>query len=205
MKEYLKSLRNQYYGEEAENYEKNRTQRKVWKEENAFVENSVKKIKPQALLDIPVGTGRFLPFYEQKQVKYVLGIDASYAMLKQAKRKKTKAVLMRGDAFTTGLPDNAVDCVVCFRFLHWIKQEDLHRLFKEFSRITSKHLIFNIRFYRNEDYAVHVNPKNGKEAYRHSETDFHNIRADFGLHLQQQKRRKSKEYETGYFLLGKVK
>jgi len=25
------------------------------------------------------------------------------------------------------------------------------------------------------------------------------------LHLQQQKRRKSKEYETGYFLLGKVK
>ncbi len=203
MKDYLNELKDQYYGDEAKNYEKNRRKRKVWKEENDFVENCVKKIKPDTILDIPVGTGRFLSFYEEQGIG-VVGVDVSDAMLMQAKQKDTRAILKKGDAFNLQFQDEVFECIVCIRFLHRIKPKDLHRLFEEFARVVRCCIILNIRFYYDKKYETHVNPKNGYETYRHSETDFHHIRNDFGFRIQEQKRRKSKEYETGYFLLRKA-
>ena len=66
-----------YYGQTAKDYEKTR-QGGTWERENAFLLAGLKGVK--SVLDCPVGTGRFLSFYQERKIKCV-GVDISKDML----------------------------------------------------------------------------------------------------------------------------
>src|SRR5437773_539739 len=74
-----------YAGEVAINYDRDREVEAHWWKEDAFIEQFFADKSAVALLDVPVGTGRFFRHY--RHVDAVVGVDVSEAMLCQARHK----------------------------------------------------------------------------------------------------------------------
>lgn len=129
------------YGEnEAREYDVAREVEPVWHAENRFVEEYFQTSNPGRLLDAPVGTGRFLPYYHQ--VREVVGLDISESMLLEAKSRVSRlglgnTRLTSGDIFALSYPDAYFDVVVSWRFLHLLPREMLVPALRELRRVAS--------------------------------------------------------------------
>lgn len=142
----LEKLLTHYRGEVAAKYEKSRRNPK-WEAEQAAVSHFLSKIgKSSRVLDIPVGTGRFIPVYEQFGLAGV-GMDVSPAMLAEAQKKVRgdKIELRTGDIRHIDADAETFDCVVCMRFLNWIDLALLGEVLTELRRVSKKNLIVGIR------------------------------------------------------------
>jgi len=104
-----------YYGQVAKNYEAQR-QGGTWDWEHEFVRANLGKAK--TVVDVPVGTGRFLPLYQEAGIEAV-GLDVSADMLSIA-RRKGYGEIRKGDILK--LKDKA-DLGVCFRMMMWLPLE----------------------------------------------------------------------------------
>jgi len=86
-------FKKKYKGVEAEKYEDRRREKKLWENEQKLVEKHLKNLASQnsvsSVLDIPVGTGRFIEAYKNLQMK-VTGIDISEDMIAKAREKVSK-------------------------------------------------------------------------------------------------------------------
>ena len=73
------------------------------------------------ILDIPCGTGRFVPLADELNVRYV-GADISLAMIQEARRALVDQRSRYAVADVTNLPfpDASFDCVVIWRLLHHV-------------------------------------------------------------------------------------
>ena len=70
-----------YAGAKAAKYDNIRKDKKKWKDENDTIQLYMKDLKPgTTVLDIPVGTGRMLKFFDKCGFK-VTGVDTSEDML----------------------------------------------------------------------------------------------------------------------------
>ena len=107
-----------YHGNAARNYDRARMNDGTWHAENALIE---KLVTHGPVLDIPFGTGRYVPIYEQKGLDY-LGIDISPDMLAQAKRKYPNVHCQLGTVFD--LP-TGYQTAVCSRLLNWLYPDQL--------------------------------------------------------------------------------
>jgi ubiquinone/menaquinone biosynthesis C-methylase UbiE len=130
-----------YGANEANTYDVDREGERHWRLEHAFVEKLLRRSKPTSLLDVPVGTGRFLPLYQA--VPDVHGIDLSPDMLLQAKRCAASIgalnpVLEVGSIFDLPLADSSVDLTLCCRLLHLLPEDRLAAAFAEVFRVTRK-------------------------------------------------------------------
>ena len=80
-------LATRYTGGLAHGYEAERTGGPEWPREQAIVERFLGLLpRGVTLLDVPVGTGRFLPFYKACDLR-VTGLDISLDMLAKARSK----------------------------------------------------------------------------------------------------------------------
>ena len=143
-----------YSGDTAKIYDVKRELQPKWQGENDIVERMLRGL-PAGLrvLDIPVGTGRFIPLYERMGFS-VLGLDISKDMLTQAEKKVTGAAveLREGDILNIDLPDHVCDISVCVRLFRWISPEEVQTALRELQRVTRKTIIFNARI-ANHPYA----------------------------------------------------
>ena len=118
--------------------------------------------RPQSVLDLPCGTGRFWDMLAEEQGRKIFVGDNSQSMIDAGLALRSREVTARIEkafqcsAFETGLPDNFVDCVFSIRLMHHIdKSEDRIRMLKEFARISSGTVIVslwvdgNFRAYRH--------------------------------------------------------
>lgn len=80
-----------------------------------------------SVLDVPVGTGRFLPLYAAHDLP-VLGVDVSAAMLAVAREQVAdpdRVTLRQGDIFELDAAGFDPSLVVCFRFVNWLPHEEV--------------------------------------------------------------------------------
>lgn len=135
-----------YLGEAASTYEARRKGKALWRQEDQILLRILQETSPQeTVLDIPVGTGRFLPFYRDHQLR-VVGIDLSADMLAIAKPRGHDAVLKRGDIRNIPAGDKSVDVSICFRLLYFMKLGDVKKALRELARVTRKRIVFSARF-----------------------------------------------------------
>jgi SAM-dependent methyltransferase len=126
------------YGEiEAETYDALREHEALWRFENAFVERWFADNAPTTLLDLPVGTGRFVQLYPRNA--RVIGMDISEHMLAEAERKRTRlgmenVRLRRGDVFALDAEDAEFDAILCWRLLHLLPEDKLVPALRELRR-----------------------------------------------------------------------
>jgi len=100
------------------------------------------------VLDIPLGTARFLPLYIQNQM-LMTGLDISADMLDQARILRGDSLngcrLDIGDATDLPYTDNSFDLVVCFRlFDGQLSYRDVLKAIVEYRRVSRKYLILEL-------------------------------------------------------------
>jgi predicted TPR repeat methyltransferase len=122
-------FRDRYLGETAKTYDANRSTSAKWKLEHAFVDRQLASLQPGAsVLDIPVGTGRFVSIYKARGLKAV-GLDSSPDMLAEAAAKARTAGLdidlRQADALALPYRDPVFDAVVCVRMLNFFRADEL--------------------------------------------------------------------------------
>jgi ubiquinone/menaquinone biosynthesis C-methylase UbiE len=129
----------------ADSYDETRRDEKHWQMEDKFVKNYFKKNKVNKLLDIPIGTGRFLKYYDCAD--YVVGVDISQSMIEKCKEKLLINTfsgfvhLEIGDIFDLKFNDLEFDCVIVFRLFHLMPEESVKAAIKELCRVSSKDII----------------------------------------------------------------
>ena len=128
-----------YDGPVARTYDQTRQHERHWIEEARFIEQYFRSRSVSQILDIPVGTGRFLRYY--RHVDKVIGVDISDEMLAEAAKKvseipsKPDISLERGDVFALRFHDLEFDVVVVVRLLHLIPPELLSGAVEELCRV----------------------------------------------------------------------
>jgi ubiquinone/menaquinone biosynthesis C-methylase UbiE len=147
----LNRLSKKYTGGTAVEYEALREGNEKWQSEQKAIIQLLRSLpRSTEVLDIPVGTGRFLPTYQQLGLN-ATGMDVSRDMLEQARQKirpGSKSIsLQRSDIFAIDAPDESFDCVLSLRFMNWIGSTDLARSMSELRRVTRRDIIVGIRHF----------------------------------------------------------
>jgi SAM-dependent methyltransferase len=121
-----------------------------WRGEIEAFERLYERIQPATVLDCPVGTGRWLPYYAKSGAS-VLGVDFSEHMLAEAGKKvaaSARCRLVQGDAldpaFFKSLADD-FDLIVCTRFAHWLTRNDLATLIASFGETGARFMMIGAR------------------------------------------------------------
>lgn len=138
-----------YYGKTALRYEKKRKKQDWWHVEQTEMESLLGSL-PDGLtvVDVPFGTGRFVPFYLAKGFK-VSGLDASHEMLVSAKdalgADYDACTAITGSAMDLPYADGQFDLMVSTRFLRdIILFGDAKKALSEFIRVSSRHVIIQL-------------------------------------------------------------
>ena len=144
-------LSKRYTGSIAENYDSHRTDVDKWQAEQVAVRQLLEKLPAgSSLVDIPVGTGRFIEMYAEFGLKPE-GRDVSEDMLAQAAKKvKQYGITMPltlSDITNLNAPDSSFDCALCVRLLNWLPFEQFRRALEELTRASRKTLIIGVRNY----------------------------------------------------------
>jgi len=136
----------------AAQYDEERSNEKKWSAELTIISKIVAKIEPDAsILDVPLGTGRFLSLYGQDARHALVGADISMDMLLQARRKierqpgENRTWTIVGDAEQLPLKHHSIDYVVCIRFLNWLSGAHFDQVLTECRRVARRGLVFGIR------------------------------------------------------------
>lgn len=153
-----------YDGARARDYEARRMTQPEWVAEQRNLDAWLDLYaRPGArLLDVPVGTGRFLPSYVQHRLQ-VVGVDRSRAMLVEADRKValmmrragrrevscwSGILLLQGEAEAlAGLPVLATTPAqlgVCVRFANWLEPDRLWRVLGQLTMVVQERIALGI-------------------------------------------------------------
>lgn len=138
-----------YYGEMAEAYDAERERSRRWHREQAAVRDFLARLpKGLKVLDVPIGTGRFVDYYLECDHK-VWGLDSSAEMLKAAQLRVgadfEKLEVTVGDATALPYADAAFDLVVSTRFLRHVLPFGLaKKSLAEMARVTSRFAIIEL-------------------------------------------------------------
>ena len=120
-----------------------------YQRENEIVTDWVADLPAQAVvLDLPCGTGRFIPLLTGKGFRYVGG-DFSQAMIQEARKtagEKPTVGFVNADVEFIPFQDRSVDCVIIWRFLHHIDKASVRQaMIREAARVTRRKVL--VSFY----------------------------------------------------------
>lgn len=145
----FEELATRYTGSMAQNYDAERKDSADWTNENIIIEDFMAHIpRGASVIDIPVGTGRFMEFYKRHQL-VPTGFDISGDMLAAAREAATRsgvdAKLQMGDIRKIGAPDKSFEAGLCIRFVNWIDFEGFQGAIAELDRVVRSILIVTVR------------------------------------------------------------
>ena len=138
-----------YYKGRAENYNKKRLKQEWWHVEQTQMKDLLDSLpRNLKVVDIPFGTGRFVPFYDELGYE-ISGLDASGDMIEAARSALgplyDKCACTVGDAANLPYGDGAFDLVVSTRFLRDIVLFGAAKqMLSEMARVTSKYAIIQL-------------------------------------------------------------
>ena len=143
-----------YVGRKALRYDQRRTPKTATQRDQATVESYLAKIPlDSSLLDLPVGTGRFISFCAGKGFNYT-GVDISPDMLRVARTKvpsgAAKVRLQVADARALPFLNDAFDYTIVIKFIKWLPNSQiLTEVLREIGRVTRKEAFVQITVSRD--------------------------------------------------------
>jgi hypothetical protein len=176
-----------YYSKgNARAYEDTRASGGKWAFENDTLENTLRELREEisSIIDMPVGTGRFLPFYQSEMKnQQVVGYDLSNDMLMEADKKLNRSAknvtLLQLDIFKDSI-QNKSDMVVCYRFVNLLPWEASKVALQKLLDYSRKYVLLCIRLV-DDDYTGDEQIQ-GK-IYLHRRSDFNALLADSGFQV----------------------
>lgn len=188
------ALKEKYHGSMSQTYDESRVGTPGWDRENTVIAELLSEFSPgTSVLDIPVGTGRFLALYASRGFK-VTGVDVSASMLTVAAEKVksdwTAVTLSEGDIFALESPPDEFDVALCIRFMHWVDRDSLRSALSELARVTRRAIIVYIPTYTPITALRPYSPAGVARFLRQAKLRFYKFRT----------RSKSVIHERGYVL-----
>lgn len=143
--------RDGYRGDIAESYLRCRTGQRKWGIEQEVFAKLIEELPPaSSILDVPVGTGRFLDDY-RRGGHAAVGLDISPDMLSQIRRRSDdRLALVLGDAEHLPFGDASIDNVLSARFLNLVPPSVLHRAVAQMGRVARRRLLLEVRVAADE-------------------------------------------------------
>jgi ubiquinone/menaquinone biosynthesis C-methylase UbiE len=138
----LDNARQYYQGRAAEVYEARRAHKPKWKLEHECLKALLAGVQGR-VLDVPVGTGRFLGLYKELGLEAV-GVDYSLKMLACAHAAYPDATLEQGDVTNLRFADGEFDAVVCVRLLHLVAPNEAPLIMSELFRVSKHHVMVTV-------------------------------------------------------------
>ena len=145
----FETLATKYSGATAAEYERNRVGQK-WNAEHEAIAEVLKCVPTDStVLDVPVGTGRLLPYFKMRDFD-ITGVDISPDMLTQAKIA-AKAIgvpvqFVQADVRSVPFEQDSFDLVVCIRFLNLLDERGLELVLSELARLSRHRLLVGVRY-----------------------------------------------------------
>jgi SAM-dependent methyltransferase len=143
------SVKDNFYGERAEQYLARKATDTWHQESDAMVELLLDVPDGGRVLDVPFGTGRYNPLFNAKNMQ-IVGVDASSEMLEAAcaalggaEYQRCELHVARADRMP--LADASFDLLVCCRFLTSSTLETALQCLPEFRRVCSGMAIIFLR------------------------------------------------------------
>lgn len=137
-----------YTGSVATGYDKKRVESPKWAAEQAIIEGIIDSFpNGSEVLDIPVGTGRFIPAYERNGHKWH-GADISGDMLREAHAKRTRhdiGELSLASITDIPIPNGSLALSIACRITRWLTPEQRTQALKELQRVTTSKVVFTAR------------------------------------------------------------
>ncbi len=134
-----------YRGDVADRYVEERSDDRKWQLEQEVMARLIGELpRGTSILDVPLGTGRYLPFYERGEHR-VIGLDISADMMRKAGAGDALAATVLGDVTAIPLADRSVDYVVSTRLMNWLPAPLLDRAIAELARVARSGVILGIR------------------------------------------------------------
>jgi ubiquinone/menaquinone biosynthesis C-methylase UbiE len=176
------TLSTRYTGGIASSYEAMRTGSTDWPKEQAVVERFLRTL-PQgsSIVDVPVGTGRFLEFYKAFGLKPT-GLDISLDMMDSAKAKAAALALdidfRKADIRHIDAPDKSFDTALCVRFVNWVDFAGFEAVMAELARVARDTIIVSVRVWPTPDtFGKKLGQMWTAFRRRNAELHFHNKQA----------------------------
>jgi len=176
--------RKTYFGEKASRYDEGRETEEKWQREHAAVRGF---LTAGSVLDIPVGTGRFLSLYREMGLTFT-GMDVSEEMMAQARAKDPEAEVVFGDIMSIPLPDRSVDIAVCIRLLTLIDTPDMIGAMKELGRVARQRIILSIKTAREKRVE--------RRSVIHPEKAFNRVVDEIGFRVVEKRMARPPEYRV---------
>lgn len=120
-----------YYGHKAASYDAKRRDSRKWKEEYRLIERMVTE---GPVLDVPVGTGRFIPIYRAKGLAFE-GADISSDMMAEAVTRYGEFPRRRCSIFSLPYEDQSFATVVCVRMAWLLGPDECAQAMREIARV----------------------------------------------------------------------
>lgn len=138
-----------YTGDKAATYDSKRKSSEKWQQEQHAVRQILESLpRGIKLIDVPVGTGRFIELYSELEIT-ATGVDISNDMIASANEKAVKLGkkmnLHQGSIFELPPANGSFDCALCVRLLNWLSMSDVELAVRELSRVSSKFIVIGIR------------------------------------------------------------
>lgn len=149
-----------YNKEVAASYDQDREKEEHWILENKFIETYFQINQYKKILDIPIGTARFLDYYPTSST--IIGVDISADMLEKAQERARQnnvlptILLQEGNANNLTFLNNQFDAVICFRLMHLIPHEERLGIFQELMRVAGKVILIQIYLSRKTNIVKKV-------------------------------------------------
>ena len=141
-------LKERYLGSGASSYNRKRHASPRWQKEHEIVRRYVEQFAGMSVLDLPAGTGRFIPLYKEFDCK-MIGVDISPDMLKEAEAEAERDGYMAGTYVEANVieVDPATieaDLGVCMRFLNWLPAPKAEKAFSNTAAACRQALVVGI-------------------------------------------------------------
>jgi len=135
-----KPISDWYYGNHAARYESMRTKNPLWQKENEAVASLVQR---GPVLDVPIGTGRYIPIYQEKGLAFT-GMDISPDMIAEAS-KRAKFPYKISSITSIPFDNHQFGTVVCTRMMNWLDCADMQKAVSELRRVADESIV-GVRF-----------------------------------------------------------
>lgn len=137
--------KSRYQGDVARGYDKNRTGRPKWEAEQRAMSTQLKRLaRGDRLVDVPFGTGRFTPYYEELGLQ-VIGVDVSRDMMREVGDSKAIVGRVQGEIERLPLADGAVEHALCVRLANWLPGPVLSQALSELLRVSRERVLLHVR------------------------------------------------------------
>jgi len=141
--------RSRYKGPVAKGYVERRSAGAKWRREQEIISECLRRLpRGSTILDVPIGTGRFIEFYKGCD-HHVYGLDVSSDMVAEAhahaERYEARLTATLGEAESIPLRDRSIDYVLCVRLLNWVPLPVLANMLSEFGRVSRKGVLIHVR------------------------------------------------------------